>query len=70
MLLRHSLVRATQVQAITGEQEGVYAWLAVNYALGRLGSSTHESVGVLDMGGGSAQIAVEVKDSVDVQHVE
>lgn len=72
---------SSHVEVITGKQEGIYSWIAVNFELGRFDHS-HEStgstalnssvsevprkstVGSLDMGGGSAQIAFEVGKSV------
>ncbi|CAH1784625.1 unnamed protein product [Owenia fusiformis] len=76
------------VEVITGKQEGVYAWIAMNFALGRFdhnedevsgtplskmelpneGSSSKphyrkRTVGIIDMGGGSVQIAFEVERS-------
>ncbi|XP_033633439.1 ectonucleoside triphosphate diphosphohydrolase 4-like isoform X1 [Asterias rubens] len=74
-----------QVEVISGKQEGVYAWIGINYVLGRFDHGddsdpmvevdvTGESgpisvlrkrtVGILDMGGGSAQIAFEVPHTV------
>ncbi|XP_011665022.2 ectonucleoside triphosphate diphosphohydrolase 4 isoform X1 [Strongylocentrotus purpuratus] len=74
------------VEVISGKQEGVYAWIGINYVLGRFDHSNNDepvvevelpgaetspqtvsrkrTVGVLDMGGGSAQIAYEVPQSV------
>ncbi|MBK8260693.1 MAG: hypothetical protein IPK80_05075 [Nannocystis sp.] len=40
---------------ISGSQEAVYGWLSANYALGRLAGE--QTVGSLDLGGASAQIA-------------
>lgn len=40
---------------ISGAQEAVYAWLTANYALDRLAGD--ETVGALDLGGASTQIA-------------
>ncbi|XP_057953728.1 probable apyrase 6 isoform X2 [Malania oleifera] len=40
-----------------GGEEGVYAWVAVNYALGNLGREPHETIGVVELGGASAQDA-------------
>ncbi|XP_005094066.1 ectonucleoside triphosphate diphosphohydrolase 7 [Aplysia californica] len=56
-------------EVISGKQEGVFAWIAINYALNRFShtvshdSSEHrkrKTVGMMDMGGGSVQIAYEV----------
>ena len=49
-----------QLQAaktITGKEEGLFGWLAVNYQLGTLVDENKELVGVMDMGGASVQIA-------------
>ena len=54
------------LRVISGTDEGVYSWLAINYILNRLdanilnNSSKVRTVGSLDMGGGSLQIAYEV----------
>ncbi|KAI9842492.1 MAG: Golgi apyrase [Sclerophora amabilis] len=52
------------VQAISGETEGLYGWIAANYLLGGFDSPEqhahgkgHHTYGFLDMGGASAQIA-------------
>ncbi|XP_038071120.1 ectonucleoside triphosphate diphosphohydrolase 4-like isoform X1 [Patiria miniata] len=75
----------TQVEVISGKQEGVYAWIGINYVLGRFDHANDNdamvevdvagengpvsvlrtrTVGILDMGGGSAQIAFEVPHTV------
>jgi apyrase len=43
---------------LSGEEEGVYAWVAANYLLGFFSGNKpdSEAVGVLEMGGGSTQI--------------
>ncbi|KAL9061134.1 MAG: hypothetical protein Q9162_000279 [Coniocarpon cinnabarinum] len=53
-----------QVQAISGETEGLYGWLATNYLLGGFNdpysnenATKHHTYGFLDLGGASAQIA-------------
>ncbi len=52
------------VQAISGETEGLYGWVAANYLLGSFDAPSvhdhgkgHHTYGFLDMGGASAQIA-------------
>ncbi len=49
---------------ISGAQEAVYAWLSANYALGRLGGEGG-TVGTLDLGGASTQIAFEAAEPGD-----
>ncbi|KFQ27148.1 Ectonucleoside triphosphate diphosphohydrolase 4, partial [Merops nubicus] len=76
----------SHAEVISGKQEGVYAWIGINFVLGRFehaddedeamvevhvpGSENRESifrkrtVGILDMGGVSTQIAYEVPKTV------
>ncbi|KFU84806.1 Ectonucleoside triphosphate diphosphohydrolase 4, partial [Chaetura pelagica] len=76
----------SHAEVISGKQEGVYAWIGINFVLGRFehtddeeeavvevqvpGSEHHEAifrkrtVGILDMGGVSTQIAYEVPKTV------
>ncbi|XP_078587377.1 ectonucleoside triphosphate diphosphohydrolase 4-like isoform X1 [Branchiostoma floridae x Branchiostoma japonicum] len=82
----------THVEVISGKQEGVYAWIGINFVLGRFNHAEEDdpmvkvefdqtslsepsqlpsilrkrTVGVLDMGGGSLQIAFEVPKSVRI----
>ncbi|KAH7889326.1 nucleoside phosphatase family-domain-containing protein [Phlebopus sp. FC_14] len=55
----------SSVQIITGEEEGLFGWIAVNYLMdgftGRKGEKT--TYGFLDMGGASTQIAFEPASS-------
>ena len=65
------IIGSDHVQVISGIDEGVYAWIAINYILGRLEphlsnrSPGPRTVGSIDMGGGSLQIAYEVPDIED-----
>lgn len=50
------------IQIIDGETEGIYGWLSLNYLMGQFNKykksdNEHESIGFMDMGGASTQIA-------------
>ncbi|EWM29220.1 ectonucleoside triphosphate diphosphohydrolase 4 [Nannochloropsis gaditana] len=57
-------------RVVSGEEEGIYGWTAINFLLGKLlpasaGTGTvdaNSSVGALDLGGASAQISFFVPD--------
>lgn len=78
------LFSRSHAEVISGKQEGVYAWIGINFVLGRFehadddsatvevttGSqdqrpiSRRRTVGIMDMGGASLQIAYEVPSSI------
>lgn len=74
------LFSQSQAEVISGKQEGVYAWIGINFVLGRFdhedesdadtsvdsASGRRRTVGILDMGGASLQIAYEVPTSASV----
>ncbi|XP_054810155.1 probable apyrase 6 [Prosopis cineraria] len=41
---------------ITGSDEGVYAWVVANHALGTLGGDPLHTTGIIELGGASAQV--------------
>ncbi|KAI8110376.1 hypothetical protein M9435_002051 [Picochlorum sp. BPE23] len=45
------------VQILSGQNEGAFAWLTLNYLLGNLGRPYDETVAAIDLGGGSVQQA-------------
>ncbi|KAI9510277.1 nucleoside phosphatase family-domain-containing protein [Russula earlei] len=51
----------SSVRIISGEEEGLFGWISVNYLLDGFGSSSsnRSTYGFLDMGGASTQIAFE-----------
>lgn len=60
------------VRIITGEQEGAYGWIAVNYLMDGFSTNpdSQQTLGFLDMGGASTQIAFEPSiDSKNLQDV-
>lgn len=77
------LFSQSHAEVISGKQEGVYAWIGINFVLGRFdhadddatvevttGSlnqqpiSRRRTVGIMDMGGASLQIAYEVPSAI------
>lgn len=62
------------VRCITGTEEGIYGWLSVNHLMNKLTSKSifgkfrrfsTGTIGALDMGGASSQIAIQIKDSTE-----
>ncbi|GAB2214425.1 hypothetical protein Droror1_Dr00018771 [Drosera rotundifolia] len=41
---------------ISGSDEGLYAWVVANYALGSLGGDPQQTSGIIELGGASAQV--------------
>lgn len=44
----------------TGKDEGAFAWLTLNYLLGKLGHGPAATVAAIDLGGGSVQVRAAV----------
>lgn len=52
------------VSVMDGIDEGAFAWLTLNYLLGKTGKPAKELVGAIDLGGGSVQQAFAVDDAI------
>ncbi|XXG52623.1 hypothetical protein AAC387_Pa03g0901 [Persea americana] len=50
------MFRDEWVSLISGEEQGLYSWVAANYALGTLGADPQETTGIIELGGASAQV--------------
>ncbi|XP_057714508.1 ectonucleoside triphosphate diphosphohydrolase 5 [Corythoichthys intestinalis] len=60
-------VPSNSVTIMNGTNEGVLAWVTVNFLTGHLYSNTKRTVGILDLGGGSTQITFLPKSKKTVQ---
>ncbi|KAG0475272.1 hypothetical protein HPP92_014958 [Vanilla planifolia] len=50
--------------SITGQEKGIYAWVAANYVLGTLGAAPEDTLGIIELGEASTQVAFVI----DKQH--
>ncbi|KAI8023748.1 putative apyrase 6 [Camellia lanceoleosa] len=50
-----------------GSDEGVYAWVVANYALGTLGGDPLKTTGIIELGGASAQVTFVSSEPVPTE---
>ncbi|XP_051953972.1 ectonucleoside triphosphate diphosphohydrolase 5-like isoform X3 [Xyrauchen texanus] len=60
-------VPADSVSIMNGVNEGVLAWVTVNFLAGHLYPNTQKTVGILDLGGGSTQITFLPKSKKTIE---
>ncbi|CAL8258801.1 unnamed protein product [Lota lota] len=61
------LSRNDAVSIMDGTDEGISAWITVNFLTGCLGGADSSTVGMLDLGGGSTQITFSPQDEKTIQ---
>uniref|UniRef100_A0AAY4E8C8 nucleoside diphosphate phosphatase n=1 Tax=Denticeps clupeoides TaxID=299321 RepID=A0AAY4E8C8_9TELE len=61
------LSREDSVSIMDGTDEGVSAWITVNFLIGGLHAADTPTVGMLDLGGGSTQITFAPQDEKTIQ---
>ncbi|XP_037638084.1 ectonucleoside triphosphate diphosphohydrolase 6 [Sebastes umbrosus] len=61
------LSRDDSVSIMDGTDEGISAWITVNFLTGDLHSTDSSTVGMLDLGGGSTQITFSPQDEKTIQ---
>lgn len=46
----------SEIMVDVGSDEGLYAWVVANHALGTLGGNPLQTTGIIELGGASAQV--------------
>ncbi|KTD11791.1 ectonucleoside triphosphate diphosphohydrolase [Legionella gratiana] len=62
---QQSVWQLIEAKTITGNDEALYDWLAVNYHIGTLKSSSTAPIGVMDIGGASVQIVFPIQKNAE-----
>ncbi|CAH8387552.1 unnamed protein product [Eruca vesicaria subsp. sativa] len=61
------LFRDEWASVISGSDEGVYAWVVANFALGSLGGDPVKTTGIVELGGASAQVTFVSRETVPAE---
>ncbi|KAI8617682.1 nucleoside phosphatase GDA1/CD39 [Chytriomyces sp. MP71] len=62
-----NVVKGDGISVMDGKDEGVFAWITVNYLLKSIGISAQKSsAAIMDLGGGSTQIVFEPSSKINV----
>ncbi|XP_062323181.1 ectonucleoside triphosphate diphosphohydrolase 5-like [Osmerus eperlanus] len=61
------LIPDDSVSIMNGTNEGILAWVTLNFLTGHLHAQTKKTVGILDLGGGSTQITFLPKSQKTIQ---
>lgn len=62
-------VPADSVSIMDGTNEGIFAWVTMNFLTGNLRPNIKRTVGILDLGGGSTQITFLPKSKKTIENV-
>lgn len=62
---KQKYLHLVEMRKISGHEEASYAWISNDYLLGHLPQQT----GIIEIGGGSAQVAVNVEHNIDQSNV-
>nr|XP_020459330.1 ectonucleoside triphosphate diphosphohydrolase 5-like isoform X1 [Monopterus albus]XP_020459331.1 ectonucleoside triphosphate diphosphohydrolase 5-like isoform X1 [Monopterus albus] len=63
------LVPDNSVSIMNGTNEGILAWISLNFLTGHLNAQNKKTVGILDLGGGSTQITFLPKQKKTIESV-
>ncbi|KAL8129984.1 hypothetical protein V2J09_019139 [Rumex salicifolius] len=61
------LFKDDKAGVLRGEDEGIYAWIALNYVLGTLGNEPHDTSGIVVLGGSFVQITYASREPEQVE---
>ncbi|GAV58318.1 GDA1_CD39 domain-containing protein [Cephalotus follicularis] len=64
------LYKKSWIRVLSGKEEAYYGWVALNYKMGSLGNSSGApTLGLLDLGGSSLQVVLEVDGARHDEHL-